>query len=146
MVLVMVLLGTCYLLLLFPQSALGQLLLLDALFEVPLENQHLGACNWLEFYDKYCVSRAGRRGLFACWSSSLCFWSCVPNTCIVSVVDNVSRCEGMFRVGVDAHQTSFVLLFFAEYLHQQVMFSLGFFHLTHKRCILFVHQIMCSRF
>lgn len=36
----------------------------------------------------------------------------------------------MFRVGVDAHQTTFVVLFFVEYLHQQVMFPLDFFHLA----------------
>lgn len=40
MVVIVVLLGACYLLPLFPQSVLGRLLLLDALFEVPLEDEH----------------------------------------------------------------------------------------------------------
>lgn len=33
---------------------------------------------------------------------------------------------------VGAHQTSVVVLFFADYLHQQVVFPLGFLHLTDK--------------
>lgn len=40
MVVTVVLLGTCNLLPLFPQSILGRLLLLDTLFEVPLEDKH----------------------------------------------------------------------------------------------------------
>lgn len=37
------------------------------------------------------------------------------------------------EVGADAHQTSFVVSVFADYLHQQVMFLLSFFQLTDKR-------------
>lgn len=46
---------------------------------------------------------------------------------------NVARPDGAgwrFWSGMDAHQTSFALLFFAENLHQQVVFPLGFFQLT----------------
>lgn len=51
-VVVVVLLGTSYLLPLFSQSVLGRLLLLDALFEVPLEDKHISfSCNWPAWYD-----------------------------------------------------------------------------------------------
>lgn len=51
-------------------------------------------------------------------------------------MDHVIRCERMLRVSVDAHQTSFVVMFFAEYLHQEVMFPLSFLHLADKGCLL----------
>lgn len=48
----------------------------------------------------------------------------------------VIKCERMLRVSVDAHQTSFVVMFFAEYLHQEVMFPLSLLHLADKGCLL----------
>lgn len=39
----------------------------------------------------------------------------------------------LMEVGADAHQTSFVVSVFANYLHQQVVFPLSFLQLTDKR-------------
>lgn len=63
-------------------------------------------------------------------------WTVVLQPCIVTAGAHVIRCERMLRVSVDAHQTSFVVMFFAEYLHQEVMFPLSFLHLADKGCLL----------
>lgn len=90
-VVVVVLLCSGYLLPLFLQSVLCQFLLLDTLFEVPLEEQQHLTCKLVYF----------------------------------------TRCKGNFSLClcVDADQTPVVILFFADDLHQQVMFPLGFLHL-----------------